>query len=122
MAKQAKNEMKVKTGLTAYICKWSFVTPFEEWKRETLIANLRQGLRYSIARVITNSVLTDEQSSNRNAAMIQFMTAQTGGDAAKLALMKEFCKLQGIKTEVQTEFIFSESDFENEPSDDSDES
>ena len=111
MAKTAKNAMKVKTGLKTYTCNWAFKTPVESWSKETLVANIRAGIRYAIARKITLSVQADEQNTGRNKAMIQFMTSQTGGDPEKLALMNEFCVLQGIKTEIQTDFIFSESDF-----------
>lgn len=121
MAKTAKDSMKVKGALKNYVCNWTFRTPVAEWDRSTLLANIRAGIRYAIARRITLSVQADEQNVNRNVAMIAFMTAQCKGDEASLAQMNEFCKMQGIKTDVQTEFVFDESDFAVEPEEDEEE-
>jgi hypothetical protein len=121
MAKIAKDQMKVKTALKTYECKWSFKTPIADWSQETLIANIRAGLRYAISRKITLSVLADEQNMVRNTAVLAFMKANMSGDPESMAKINDFCKLQNIRTEVQTEFIFDESDFAVEPEDEDEE-
>jgi hypothetical protein len=120
MAKVAKDQMKVKGALKNYVCTWTYATPVEEWDHSTLLANLRNGLTYAIRRNINLSIATDEQSVNRNQAMVAFMTAQTKGDAAELAKMNEFCKTMNIKTMVQTEFVIREEDYKVEVEEDED--
>jgi Asp-tRNA(Asn)/Glu-tRNA(Gln) amidotransferase C subunit len=111
MAKIAKDAMKVKTALKNYECKWSFKTAIETWDHATLVANIRAGIRYAIARKITLSVQADEQNMTRNSAILAFMKKNMAGDPESTAKITEFCKMQDIRSDVQTEFIFSEDDF-----------
>ena len=120
MAKIAKDAMKVKGTLGTYECSWKFATPIDTWDRAVLLANIRAGLRYAISRKITLTVLADEQGLNRHKLMLEKGRAKYGGDEAKIALFMEFLADSGIKDKVQTEYVFSESDFMNEPEDDED--
>lgn len=111
MAKTAKNQMKVKTGERTYRCAWAFKTPVETWSKATLLANIRAGLRYAIDRKIKLRVLSDEQNMNRNVIWLQFIAANMKGDEDTVAKTAEFCRIQGIVTQVRTQFLFEESDF-----------
>ena len=123
MAKQAKDQMTVKGALATYKITWEFSTPISEWSRDTLLANLRVGLRYAITRKISTATLAAEQNMNRHQKMIKFMTDQTQGDPEKLAKMWEFCRMEKIEVEVPLHYKFTEADFTAElDSDDADES
>lgn len=118
MAKIAKNQMKVKGVKETYTCTWEFLTPVEEWSKETLLANIRAGIRYAISRTITLSVLADEQNMGKNKLKIEKVQTKYADKPEMLADMLEFLRDEGVRTEIKTHFKFAESDFSAEPVDD----
>jgi hypothetical protein len=110
MAKVAKNQTKIKGAEKDYLCSWTYATPLESWSSETLVHNIRYGIVPAIKKLIQNSVLGDEANIVKNKQWLDLTNQVSEGTPEQMAIINNFCKLNNIKTTIQTEFVIHEAD------------